>query len=139
MARRAEPSLRGRAPGRGLDRRARGAGVEAAARRHLLLAGLQDIAANAQCRVGELDLVMRDGDCVVFVEVRYRGSAAFGGGAASVDGRKQRRLVRAAQVFLQRFPSFAQAPCRFDVVEASGDPEHPDLRWIRAAFRADEC
>jgi len=139
MARRAEPSLRGRAPGRGLDRRARGAGVEAAARRHLLLAGLHDIAANAQCRLGELDLVMRDGDCVVFVEVRYRGSAAFGGGAASVDGRKQRRLVRAAQVFLQRFTSFAQGPCRFDVVEASGDPAHPDLRWIRAAFRADEC
>ena len=131
--------MRGRTGGRGLDRRARGAGVEAFARRHLLLAGLHDIAANAQCRVGELDLVMRDGDCVVFVEVRYRGSAAFGGGAASVDGRKQRRLVRAAQVFLQRFPAFAHSPCRFDVVEASGDPAHRDLRWIRAAFRADEC
>jgi len=124
---------------RGLDRRARGAGVEDAALAFLLANGMRLVARNAGFKVGELDLVMRDGDCVVFVEVRYRGSAAFGGGAASVDGRKQRRLVRAAQVFLQRFPSFAQAPCRFDVVEASGDPEHPDLRWIRAAFRADEC
>ena len=121
------------------DTRTRGAQVEDAALAHLLAHGLHLIARNAGFKVGELDLVMRDGDCVVFVEVRYRGSAAFGGGAASVDGRKQRRLVRAAQVFLQRFPSFAQAPCRFDVVEASGDPAHPDLRWIRAAFRADEC
>ena len=117
----------------------RGATAEDAAHAHLLAAGLRTLARNARYKVGELDLVMRDGDCVVFVEVRYRGSAAFGGGAASVDWRKQRRLVRAAQVFLQRFPSFAHAPCRFDVVEASGDPEHPDLRWIRAAFRADEC
>jgi len=101
-----------------------------------LLAGLHDIAANAQCRFGELDLVMREGDCVVFVEVRYRGSAEFGGGAASVDLRKQQRLVRAAMVFLKRFPAFAQWPCRFDVIEAGGDPDHPDLRWIRAAFDA---
>jgi putative endonuclease len=82
---------------------------------------------------------MRDGTCVVFVEVRYRSDAAFGGGAASVDAWKRRKLVRAAQVFLMRMPSLADAPCRFDVVEASGDPEHPEFRWIRAAFRADEC
>jgi putative endonuclease len=120
-----------------LDRRARGAGVEDAALAHLLAHGLRLLARNARCRLGELDLVMRDGTSVVFVEVRYRGHAEFGGGAASVDARKQRKLIRAAQVFLKREPSLAQAPCRFDVVEAGGDPDRPDLRWIRAAFTAD--
>lgn len=122
-----------------LDRRARGAAVEDAARRHLLQAGLEDIARNVHSRVGELDLVMRDGECIVFVEVRYRAHAGFGGGADSVDRWKRRKLVRAAQVFLQRVPRLAHAPCRFDVIDATGDPEHPELRWIRTAFRADEC
>ena len=121
------------------DRRARGAAVEDAARRHLLRAGLQDLARNVNYRLGELDLVMRDGECVVFVEVRYRGRADFGGGAASVDRWKRRKLVRAALLFLQRTPSLAEAPCRFDVVDASGDPDHPELHWLRAAFRVDDC
>lgn len=122
-----------------LDRRARGAAVEDHARRHLLQAGLQELARNVRYKVGEIDLVMRDGACVVFVEVRYRGHAEFGDGADSVDRWKRRKLVRAAQVFLQRMPQLADAPCRFDVVDAGGDPDHPELRWIRAAFRADEC
>ncbi|HEY9255345.1 MAG TPA: YraN family protein [Stenotrophomonas sp.] len=119
-----------------IDRRARGAAVEAAARTHLLAAGLADLASNAHFRGGELDLVMRDGDSVVFVEVRYRRSAAFGGGAASVDWRKRRKLVLAAQLFLAAHPALAQSPCRFDVIEAEGEP--PRLHWIRDAFRADE-
>lgn len=125
---------------RTLDRRARGAAVEAAARAHLQRAGLRELASNARFRVGELDLVMFDAraGCVVFVEVRYRAGDAFGGGAASVDARKRRRLVRAAQSFLQSHRAFPDAPCRFDVVEASGDPAAPALRWIRDAFRADD-
>jgi len=119
------------------DTRTRGARVEDAALAHLLAHGLHLLARNAGFKVGELDLVMRDGASVVFVEVRYRAHAGYGGGAASVDFAKQRKLIRAAQVFLKRQPALAQAPCRFDVVEASGDPERPDLRWLRAAFRAD--
>ena len=125
-----------------LDRRARGARVEDAARRHLLDAGLRALAANASYRGGELDLVMLDGHghaaCVVFVEVRYRRHAAYGGGAASVDARKRGRLVRAAQLFLAAHAALAHAACRFDVVEATGDPAAPRLRWLRDAFRADE-
>ena len=74
----------------------------------------------------------------MFVEVRYRSHAGFGGGAASVDGRKRRKLVRAAQVFLQGARGAREAPCRFDVVEACGDPANPELRWIPNAFRADD-
>ena len=125
-----------RADGAGNVRRARGDAVEAAARTMLLDAGLRDVARNAACRAGEIDLVMRDGECLVFVEVRYRRDARFGGGGASVDARKQGKLVRAAEVFLLRNRAFASMPCRFDVVEADGDAAAPTLRWIRAAFDA---
>jgi len=75
---------------------------------------------------------------VVFVEVRYRSTQAFGGGAMSVDARKRHKLVRAAQLFLLSHPRYANAACRFDVVEADGDPQAPTLRWLRDAFRADD-
>jgi putative endonuclease len=100
--------------------------------------GCVQVAANARYRDGELDLVMRDGDALVFVEVRHRRSAGHGGGAASVDAAKRRKLVRAAQRFLLEHPRFAELPCRFDVVEASGDPDAPRLNWLRDAFRADD-
>jgi putative endonuclease len=125
-----------------VDRRARGTAIEAAARRHLLAAGLRDLAINARFRGGELDLVMLDGSgrvaCVVFVEVRYRRSTGFGGGAASVDAGKRRRLLHAAQLFLAAHPDLHDAPCRFDVVDASGDPASPTLHWLRDAFRTDD-
>jgi putative endonuclease len=126
-----------------MDRRLQGAQAEAAARRHLVRAGMREVAANANFRLGELDLVMLDtgargGETLVFVEVRYRRDARFGGGAMSVDAIKQRKLVRAAQQFLLAHPRWSQAPCRFDVVEAEGDPANPRLRWIRDAFRADD-
>lgn len=121
-----------------VDRRARGAAVEAAARALLIRRGLQDIATNARYRRGEIDLVMREGACVVFVEVRYRSHARFGGGAASVDVHKRRKLVRAAQLFLLAHPALANAPCRFDVIEADGDPQAPQLNWLRDAFGADD-
>lgn len=122
--------------------RARGDAVERSARDHLLGAGLEAVAANASYRLGELDLVMldreRDGtQLLVFVEVRYRHSHSHGGGAGSVDWRKQRRIIRAAQLFLVKHPQYADMPCRFDVIDASGDPRSPDLDWIRDAFRTD--
>ena len=121
------------------DARRRGAGVEALARSHLLRAGLSAVAANAGYRLGELDLVMRDGETLVFVEVRYRASGDYGGGAESVDRGKRRKLVRAAQLFLLQHPALAEDYCRFDVVEASGDPEAPDFTWHRDAFSLDDA
>ncbi len=127
----------------GADRRTRGRIAEDAARQALVRAGLREVAANAHYRGGELDLVMlerggRDGDTLVFVEVRYRRSAAFGGGAASVDLNKRRKLVHAAQLFLGEHREYAQAACRFDVMEADGDPSAPRITWLKDAFRADD-
>jgi len=125
------------------SRRIRGDAVEDAALAHLQAHGLRLLSRNAASRGGEIDLVMldnrgTDGGAVVFVEVRYRADTRFGGGVASVDAGKRGRLVRAAQVFLQRHPRHADAPCRFDVVAASGDPALPVLDWLQDAFRADD-
>lgn len=96
--------------------------------------GLQVLERNLLCRAGEIDLVARDGDVLVFVEVRYRGSASHGGAAASVNRRKQQRLLRAARFFLpgivQRHFLGRTPACRFDVIcEQEGR-----IEWIRHAF-----
>ena len=118
------------------DRQATGAGFEALARSHLESAGLRLLAANARYRLGEIDLVMRDGEAVVFVEVRYRRGAGFGGSVFSVDAAKQRKLVLAAQCFLAAHPALARCPCRFDVVALEGGADAPRIDWIRHAFEA---
>ncbi len=122
--------------GSDVDRKAAGAAWELAARRHLEAAGLRTFATNARYRGGEIDLVMRDGDAVVFVEVRYRRSGGFGGSAPSVDATKQRKLVLAAQCFLAEHPEFARTACRFDVVAVDGAADAPRVEWIRNAFDA---
>lgn len=94
--------------------------------------GLRLLARNHRCRQGEIDLVMRDGDIIVFVEVRYRGSSRFGTPAESVDWHKQRRLIAAAGHYLQKNPSVL--PCRFDVVAISAQDR---LEWIQDAFIVD--
>ena len=115
------------------DRRhASGRAAEQHARSHLEQHGLRLLFQNWSCRCGELDLVMLDGDTVVFVEVRYRQHAQWGGALASIDARKQQKLILAAQYFLQREPRWASQPCRFDVVTLDGAT--PQLNWLRNAF-----
>lgn len=111
-----------------------GARFEQRALDRLEQAGLKRVERNFRTRFGELDLVMRDGNTLVFVEVRYRRYADFGGGAASVGTAKRARLARAAQAFLQAHPSLASLPCRFDVVAFDGDADAPHCDWRRAAF-----
>ena len=117
--------------------RARGDVVEAAARTYLLRAGLRDVAANANYRLGELDLVMREGASLVFVEVRYRRDARFGGGAVSVDARKQQRLTRLATAYLKRH-DLLDCATRFDVVAVTwpGSSKRPVLEHYKDAFEA---
>ena len=85
---------------------------------------------------GELDLVMLSDDVVVFAEVRRRRHQQFGGAAASVDARKQRKLVRAAAYFLVKNPGLANHAVRFDVIGIDGDK--PKIEWIPDAFRPDD-
>ena len=99
-------------------------------------AGLKLVARNFHCRYGEIDLVLLDGETLVFTEVRYRHDAAHGDGTASVGPTKQRKLVQTAQIFLQNHPRFAGLPCRFDVIGCSGTPQRAAFEWTRHAFDA---
>lgn len=114
----------------------RGRAAEDAALGFLESQGCTLVHRNYRCRLGEIDLVMRDGGSLVFVEVRARESDAFGGAAASVGHAKQRRLVAAARHFLMTHQSAARLPARFDVVAISGPGGEHSPRWIRAAFDA---
>lgn len=116
--------------------RVRGTGIENRAEAHLNARGLETVARNHACRGGEIDLVMLDGDTLVFVEVRFRSSTRYGSAAESVDARKQARLVLAARHFLASRSEFAHHPCRFDVVAASGAVDAPRIDWISGAFSA---
>jgi putative endonuclease len=112
----------------------RGPAAEDAACRWLETQGLRLVTRNYRCRLGEIDLVMRDGDVLVFVEVRARAGERFGGAAASVGFAKQRRLIAAARHFLMIHPREAERPMRFDVVAISGPAGQNETRWIRGAF-----
>lgn len=118
------------------SQRATGDAFEDAALRHLQRAGLTLIERNFNTRHGELDLVMRDRDTLVFIEVRYRSRGDFGDAAASVTATKRRRLVSAAGLFLQAHPRLAHQPCRFDVLAFDGSTNRADCTWLRAAFDA---
>lgn len=116
------------------DARARGEAIERLAAAWLAERGLALEAVNQHAKGGELDLVMRDGDTIAFVEVRYRADDRYGGGLASVDRRKCRRIALAARAWLQRHPELANSPCRFDIVAASP----AGLEWHRGAFTLDD-
>jgi putative endonuclease len=86
---------------------------------------------NYRCRFGEIDLIMRDGAALVFVEVRMRARAFFGGAASSITASKQARIVRTAQHYLASLR--AEPSCRFDAVLLSGR-EGEQIEWIKDAF-----
>ncbi len=112
------------------ERQARGTRGEDAAEHALRKAGYRIVERNFRCKAGELDVVARDGETLVFVEVRSRRDARFGGGIAAIPPAKLRQVARVAAVYLaMRRPQFTT--CRFDVVAITGD----DLVHIRDAFR----
>ena len=99
--------------------------------------GCEILVRNYRRRLGELDLIAREGGVLVIAEVRTRAHAAFGSAAASVDWRKQRRITRAAQQLLQQHAELACLPVRFDVLVVHGlAGGAPRVEWIRHAFEA---
>lgn len=97
--------------------------------------GLSLISRNFRCRRGEIDLVMTDGETLVFVEVRLRRNTRFATPLATVDQRKQRKLMLTAAVFLKIHPQLRNQRCRFDVIAYDGDSQaSAEPRWIKQAF-----
>ena len=117
-----------------LSRKQTGDAWELRARRWLEGKGLRFVAANVRGRGGEIDLIMKDGQTIVFVEVRYRQSSRFGGAAASVTLAKQQKLLQTAHLWLARHNgSFDTVDCRFDVVAFTGNA----IDWLKNAFGED--
>ena len=117
--------------------RARGHRAERLAEAWLCKQGLRPLHRNYHCRQGELDLIMSEGDTLVFIEVRHRSRGGFGDGIDSITRNKRRRVVQAARHFLARNPRCAQRVCRFDVVGMEGALSAPRFEWIRNAFDED--
>ncbi len=110
---------------------------EKRALKHLRHCGLKLVQRNYLCAVGEVDLIMRHGTVLVFVEVRFRTSGSWVSAAESVTPAKQRKVARAAAHFLQTRREFADWPCRFDVLAISQDKaegQAAHFEWIQNAF-----
>ena len=116
---------------------AKGQEQEARACRYLQTRGLVLRERNYRCRHGEIDLIMDDGDTVVFVEVRYRANPLFAGGAETVDRRKQSKLAAAAAHYLQGHHDAARRPARFDVVALVPEDDGRAPDWIKNAFQVE--
>ena len=116
------------------DARARGGAIERLAARWLTARGLMLEASNQHAKGGEIDLVMRDGEVLVFVEVRHRADRRHGHPLETVTAAKQRRLIRAARFYLQR--NRLSCPCRFDVLAVTGHPPALEFEWVANAFDA---
>jgi putative endonuclease len=117
-----------------MDRQQIGRDAEQRASEFLQSAGLQIVARNYRCRMGELDIVARTNGTLVIAEVRCRARTDFGGAAASVTPRKQQRIVRASRHLLAHQPGLARLPVRFDVLVVQ--PDGGAIEWLRAAFDA---
>lgn len=109
--------------------------AEAEARDFLEQQGLKLVTANFSCKSGEIDLIMRDGEVLVFVEVRYRKLSGYGDGVESVTSSKRSKIIRTAKHYLLEQNLYDKVPCRFDVIAASPDVTQK-LLWIKDAFWA---
>lgn len=117
-------------------KRATGDAVEECALRYLERQGLVTVQRNFSCRLGELDLIMRDGDCLAIVEVRFRSSRSPVPATLTVDHRKQQKILRTAAMFLAWNARFAALPLRFDVLGVDRDASGATtVNWIQDAFR----
>lgn len=121
--------------------RKQGEHTENLACQYLEKKGFKLIEKNFNCRVGEIDLIMKDNNSLVFVEVRYRRSNNFGSGAESITASKQAKLIKTASLYLQQHAKLDKYPARFDVVSITGFVETDNINnihfnWIENAFGA---
>lgn len=108
-----------------------GLAAEKLAATFLTQQGLKLVVSNYHCRYGEIDLIMQEGNTLVFVEVRLRSNATFGSAAASITPQKQQKLIRTAQHYLQQHA--IKTPCRFDAVLMQ-KANLGQIEWLRNAI-----
>ncbi|MGH8245874.1 MAG: YraN family protein [Gammaproteobacteria bacterium] len=110
--------------------------AESIARVFLEANGLQTAVRNYRARAGEIDLIMQDGETIVFVEVRFRTRGDFVHPAETIDRRKQAHIINAGRHYLQQRRLLDKVNCRFDVVLITGPQNARKIEWIRNAFGA---
>ncbi len=109
----------------------KGEAAEQDARAYLERRGLTFVQKNYRCPCGEIDLIMRDGEEIVFVEVRMRRQEYLGSAIESVTQSKQSKLIRTALLYLQKTEALDRVNCRFDVL---GINDRNQFDWIQNAF-----
>jgi putative endonuclease len=115
----------------------RGLDCETLAVSHLRECGVEVLARNLRCKSGELDIVARENNVLLIVEVRQRARKDFGGALGSVTWRKRRNIMRATRYFLQANREWRLHSLRFDVIAVEGTPDGThQINWVRDAFRA---
>ena len=114
----------------------RGLWAELVARDFLKKQGLQLCQQNYHGPGGEIDLIMMDGETIVFIEVRYRSSNRYLHAVESIDARKCTRIIKTARNYLQTNRFTSDHPCRFDVITITGNTGSPEIGWIKDAFQA---
>jgi putative endonuclease len=110
-----------------------GSVFEKIAAEYLQKQGLEIVAQNVNLKFAELDIVAKDKDVLCFVEVRSRADTRYGQPEATVDFRKQGKIIKAASAYLQKL--YPRIPtCRFDVIGITGSPERPIIAYYKNAF-----
>jgi putative endonuclease len=111
--------------------------AEQQACRYLEAQGLQLLVRNYRCKQGEIDLIMRGKNEIVFVEVRSRHHADYGSAIESIDQYKQQKLMRAAHHYLLQKKWFDNVNCRFDIIAINPTQPEPTIEWLEDAFSLD--
>ena len=110
--------------------------AEGIAKQFLEKEGLHCITSNYTCRVGEIDLIGKHQQSIVFIEVRYRKTSHYGSPLESVTLQKQKKIIKAASYYLKQNKHLSNHPCRFDVVSMTPNPQKkiPDIEWVQRCF-----
>lgn len=111
-----------------------GGHYEEVAASYLTKQGLRILERNYRCRLGEIDIVGKEGQTYVFCEVKFRTNGGTGDPAEAVDSRKQAAIFRVAAYYLKQHGIWEETPCRFDVIAIQGVGEQSRIRWIPDAF-----
>lgn len=120
-----------------MNRKTIGNQGEQIAEQYLRKQGLKYLNRNVNYRFGEIDLVMLDSDTIAFIEVRVRSNPHYGSGAESVTASKQRKLIKAAHLWIGQNRRYANHNFRFDVISLTTGGEISNCLWYKDAFRPD--
>ncbi len=117
-----------------MNKRKFGQSIEKLAEDYLKTQGLKPLDNNYADKEGEIDLIMQDQQTIVFVEVRFRKTMAYGGALASISLEKQKRIIKTAKRYLLKKKLYDKVFCRFDIITAQNTQGNLALNWYQNAF-----